>query len=134
MPLYILAGIAVLINNVIFPLIWAKGSTELATVQVWGNAVTLGTLNFAAVILAGVLGYCFAKNKRFDNPIACVVVGISSFVIMMPQALTATIGNYLVASSTTDKTAEAVKIALTDLKSRFLPAMPFPAPRSQVPS
>lgn len=27
MPLYILAGIAVLINNVIFPLIWAKGST-----------------------------------------------------------------------------------------------------------
>jgi cellobiose PTS system EIIC component len=115
MPLYILAGIAVLINNVIFPLIWAKGSTELAAVQVWGNAITLGTLNFAAVILAGVLGYCFAKNKRFDNPIACVVVGISSFVIMMPQALMATIGNYLVASSTTDKTAEAVKIALTDL-------------------
>lgn len=115
MPLYILAGIAVLINNVVFPLFWAKDSVELANVQVWGSAVTLGTLNFAAVILAGVIGYCFAKNKRFDNPIACVVVGISSFVIMMPQAITATLGDYLVATNATDKLADSVKFAVADL-------------------
>lgn len=115
MPLYILAGIAVLINNVIFPLFWASDSPQLAAVQVWGSAITAGTLNFAAVILAGVLGYCFAKNKRFDNPIACVVVGISSFVIMMPQAISATLGDYLIATNATDKTADAINVALTEL-------------------
>ena len=90
-PLYILAGIAVLINNVIFPLFWPTGSAELANAQTWGSALTLGTLNVSALILAGLIGYCLAKNKRFDNPLACVVVGISAFVIMMPQQITATL-------------------------------------------
>lgn len=90
-PLYILAGIAVLINNVVFPLFFQSGSAELANAQTWGTALTLGTLNVSALILAGLIGYCLAKNKRFDNPLACVVVGISSFVIMMPQQITATL-------------------------------------------
>lgn len=89
-PLYILAGIAVLINNVIFPAIFTDESA-LANVQTWGNAITLGTLNVSALILAGLIGYCLAQNKRFDNPLACVVVGISSFVIMMPQYITASL-------------------------------------------
>lgn len=90
-PLYILAGIAVLINNVVFPLFFQTGSAELANAQTWGAALTLGTLNVSALILAGLIGYCLAKNKRFDNPLACVVVGISAFVIMMPQQITATL-------------------------------------------
>ncbi len=114
-PLYILAGIAVLINNVVFPLFFADGSAELAAFQGWGSAVTLGTLSACSLILAGLLGYCLAVNKRFENAIACVVVGISSFIIMMPQAVTATLGNFLVATNANDKLADSMSYALTDL-------------------
>lgn len=105
-PLYILAGIAVLINNVIFPLfpLDAKG---LANLQTWGSAITLGTLNVSAIILAGLIGYCLAKNKRFDNPLACVVVAISAFVIMMPQQITATL------AANADKTAKVTGVLST---------------------
>ena len=89
-PLYILAGIAVLINNVVFPL-FPLDAAGLANLQTWGSAITLGTLNVSAIILAGLIGYSLAKNKRFDNPLACVVVAISAFVIMMPQQITATL-------------------------------------------
>ena len=41
MPIYILAGIAVLINNVAFPLFLAGDA--LAAAQYWGNAITQGT-------------------------------------------------------------------------------------------
>ncbi len=89
-PLYILAGIAVLINNVVFPL-FPLDAAGLANLQTWGSAITLGTLNVSAIILAGLIGYSLAKNKRFDNPLACVVVAISAFVIMMPQQITASL-------------------------------------------
>ena len=79
-PVFILAGIAVLINNVVFPLFLAGDA--LVSVQYWGNAITLGTISFSAILLAGLVGYCFARNKRFDDQIACVVVGIASLVIM----------------------------------------------------
>lgn len=88
-PVYILAGIAVLINNVVFPLFLVDDA--LAAVQYWGNAIIFGTLNFSAIILAGLVGYCLAKNKRFENAVACVVIGIASLVIMMPQVVTVTI-------------------------------------------
>lgn len=106
-PLYILAGIAVLVNNVIFPLIFPTGSAELANIQTWGSQLTLGTLNVSALILAGLIGYCLAKNERFDNPLACVVVGISSFVIMMPQQIAATL------VSNADKTANVTGVLST---------------------
>ena len=89
-PLYILAGIAVLINNVVFPL-FPLDAAGLANLQTWGSAITLGTLNVFAIILAGLIGYSLAKNKRFDNPLARVVVAISAFVIMMPQQITASL-------------------------------------------
>ncbi len=97
-PLYILAGIAVLVNNVIFGYIWgdtgfSPNADLLANLQTWGSALTLGTLNVSALILAGLIGYCLAKNERFDNPLACVVVGISSLVIMMPQTVTASLAS-----------------------------------------
>lgn len=95
-PLYILAGIAVLVNNVIFGYIWGETGFSpnpelLANLQTWGSALTLGTLNVSALILAGLIGYSLATNKRFDNPLACVVVGISAFVVMMPQSIAASL-------------------------------------------
>lgn len=94
MPLYILAGIAVLINNVVFAYIWGEtgfmpNAEILANAQTWGSALTLGTLNVSALILAGLIGYCLARNENFGTRLACVVVGISSLVIMMPQSIAA---------------------------------------------
>ena len=85
MPLYILAGIAVLINNVVFPLFLKD--QMLANAQYWGNALTLGTLNISAILLAGVVGYCHAHNMRYERDIACVVVAIASFFVTMPQSV-----------------------------------------------
>ncbi|WP_248921790.1 PTS sugar transporter subunit IIC [Olsenella intestinalis] len=112
-PLYILAGLAVLVSQVVMPLVLSGDA--LTTAQVWGSAITLGTLNFTAVILAGVLGYCLAANKRFDNAIACVIVGISAFVVMMPQTIVATVGNAVYATSATDKTAAALSYPIESL-------------------
>ena len=85
MPLYILAGIAVLINNVVFPLFLADDA--LTNAQYWGNALTLGTLNISAILLAGVVGYCHAHNMRYERDIACVVIAISAFFVTMPQSV-----------------------------------------------
>lgn len=116
-PLYILAGIAVLINNVVFPL-FPLDAAGLANLQTWGSAITLGTLNVSAIILAGLIGYSLAKNKRFDNPLACVVVAISAFVIMMPQQITASLA----------ATSPLLTDKITPPRSRAPFRLPTPAP------
>lgn len=85
MPLYILAGIAVLINNVVFPLFLSGDA--LANAQYWGNSLTQGTLNISAILLCGVVGYCHAHNMGFKRDIACVVVAIASLFVTMPQSV-----------------------------------------------
>ena len=83
MPLYILAGIAVLINNVVFPLFLSGDA--LANAQYWGNSLTQGTLSISAILLCGVVGYCHAHNTGFKRDIACVVVAIAALFATMPQ-------------------------------------------------
>lgn len=85
MPLYILAGIAVLINNVVFPLFLTGDA--LANAQYWGNSLTQGTLSISAILLCGVVGYCHAHNTGFKRDIACVVVAIAALFVTMPQAV-----------------------------------------------
>jgi PTS system cellobiose-specific IIC component len=82
MPLFILAGVGVLINNVVFPLI-AKGQT-LANLQVWGNLLSNGTLNIAGLALAPTIGYVLARNKDYDNPISAAIIALSSLIVTMP--------------------------------------------------
>lgn len=115
MPIYILAGIAVLINNVVFPLFLADGSAELAAAQYWGNAITQGTLSFAAILLCGVIGYCFANNKRFGNAIACLVVSICCLVIMFPQSVTTTVATLTYATSSGEVAAGVETLESADL-------------------
>lgn len=112
MPIYILAGIAVLINNVVFPLFLSGDA--LSAAQYWGNAVTLGTLSFAAILLCGVIGYCLANNKRFGNAIACLIVSICSMVIMFPQTLTTAVSNltYAVSSGDTATASQTLDASL----------------------
>ncbi len=85
MPLYILAGIAVLINNVVFPLFLSGDA--LANAQYWGNSLTQGTLSISAILLCGVVGYCHAHNTGFKRDIACVVVAIAALFVTMPQTV-----------------------------------------------
>ncbi len=85
MPIFILAGLAVLINNVIFP--WVLEGETLARCKVWGEAVINGTLNIAALLIAPMTAWSLARNKNFANPVSAVVIALSSFIIMMPMQL-----------------------------------------------
>ncbi|NIZ18742.1 PTS sugar transporter subunit IIC [Entomospira culicis] len=91
MPLFILAGLAVLINNVILP-IFLSGEI-LATVQEWGTAINNGTLNMAALGIAILIAYNLAKNRQFINPIATAVVALGSFMMILPLSLPTPIGD-----------------------------------------
>ena len=120
MPIYILAGIAVLINNVVFPLFFTGDA--LAQCAVLGQRGHPGTLNVATIVLAGIIGYCLAKNKRFENAIACVVIGIAALCIMMPQSVNsaaASIQDFteLTYKSTTDKDAEPYTVTREEVES-----------------
>lgn len=85
MPLFILAGLGVLINNVFFPIIF-KGSS-LANVQVFGNLIVNGTLNIAGLVIAPVIGYCLAQNRKYKNPLGTAIVALSSLIVVMPITL-----------------------------------------------
>ncbi|SJZ56002.1 PTS system, cellobiose-specific IIC component [Pilibacter termitis] len=81
MPMFIMAGLAVLINNVIFP--WILKGEALSKFQVFGNVITNGTLNVAALLIAPMIGYFLAKNKKFKNPISATVVATTCLILMM---------------------------------------------------
>ncbi len=85
MPLFILAGIGTLINNVVFPKI-ASGDT-LAHLQVWGTLIANGTLNIAGLMLAPVVGFILARNRNYTNPIMASIIALASLVMMMPVTL-----------------------------------------------
>lgn len=81
MPMFILAGLAVLTNNVIFP--WFLEGDQLASFQTFGNVITNGTLNVAGLLIAPMIAYYLAKNKDFDNPVSAIAVATSTLIIMM---------------------------------------------------
>lgn len=83
MPLYILAGIAVLLNNTVFT--WIFSGDALANVQYWGNALVNGTLNISGLLIAATIGYCLSVNREFDNPLSTAVVAVAGVVVMMPM-------------------------------------------------
>lgn len=81
MPMFIMAGIAVLVNNVLFP--WFLSGALLAKWQVFGTVITNGTLNIASVLIAPMIAYFLAKNKDFDNPISATAVASTCLIMMM---------------------------------------------------
>ncbi|WP_297282197.1 PTS sugar transporter subunit IIC [uncultured Anaerococcus sp.] len=85
MPLFILAGLAVLINSVIFPKILSESSLE--TAGYWANSIANATLNVSGLILCGIIGYTLSRNKGYANPYTCVMIALASLVVMMPQTL-----------------------------------------------
>lgn len=88
MPMFILAGLAVLVNNVIFP-IFLSGET-LANFQIFGNVITNGTLNIAGLLIAPMIAFSLATNKNFSSPISATSVATASLFIMMSISRLAT--------------------------------------------
>ncbi len=116
MPVFILAGIAALLNNVVFTWLWGDGglmpsADVLSAAQYWGSALSQGALSISAILLCGMVGYSLASNKRFDNPISCVVVSLAVFFIMMPQTVSASL------ASTSEFISDTV--TATDVTSAF---------------
>jgi cellobiose PTS system EIIC component len=85
MPLFIAAGLAVMINVVIFP-IFASGEV-LAWLQRFGSAMVNGSLNVSALMISLLIGYNLARNKSFNNPLAAGIVALASFLMSMPISL-----------------------------------------------
>lgn len=85
MPMYILAGLATLLNNTVFTWIF-KGDT-LAKVQYWGTTLSNATLNISGVLIAAMIGYSLAKNRHFENPIAAALISIAALIVMMPNTV-----------------------------------------------
>jgi cellobiose PTS system EIIC component len=85
MPLFILAGLAVLVNNVVFPWFW-EGEI-LTKAQYWGNTITNGTLNIAGLLIAPMIAYSLSRNRNFKSPIASASIAIATLVIMMPSTV-----------------------------------------------
>lgn len=83
MPLYILAGLAVLVNNTIFK--WFLDGSTLEAAQYWGTLITNATLNISALLIAPIIAYFLSQNKGFENPLAAAIISLSSLIIMMPK-------------------------------------------------
>lgn len=88
MPLFILAGIGVLVNNVIFP--WFISGQTLKNCQYFGTYITNGTLNIAGLLIAPTVGYCLARNKNYTNKISAAIIALATLVVMMPINIPAT--------------------------------------------
>lgn len=88
MPLYILAGVAVLLNNTIFQ--WVLSGSMLEQAQYWGNLIVNGTLNISSLMIAAVIGYCLSRNRGYDNPLAAAVISLAALIVMMPTTVMVT--------------------------------------------
>lgn len=86
MPLYILAGLAVLFNNTVFQ--WILSGPALISAQYWGNLLVNATLNISSLLVAAVIGYCLSRNRGYENPIAAALVSLATLIIMMPGSVT----------------------------------------------
>lgn len=85
MPLFILAGLAVLVNNVVFP--WFFKGEMLKNVQYWGTVITNGTLNISGLLIAPMIAYCLSRNKSYKDPLASAVISLATLIIIMPNTV-----------------------------------------------
>ncbi|WP_178196939.1 PTS sugar transporter subunit IIC [Ligilactobacillus sp. Marseille-Q7487] len=85
MPLYILAGLAVLLNNTVFT--WLFSGKTLANIQYWGVVLTNATLNISSLLIAAIVGYFLAQNRKYKNPLAAAMISLAALVAMMPNTV-----------------------------------------------
>lgn len=133
LPVFIIAGLGTMLNNTVF--MWLFKGATLAKWQVFGNAITNGTLNVAGILVAPMIGYCLAKNMNFDNPIAAAAMSLASTFIVMPQSIPATTlaGKAVKVSGAYSTLWMAPRACLVGSSSAWLPrrsSLSLPASRS----
>ncbi|KPG68501.1 PTS sugar transporter subunit IIC [Enterococcus sp. RIT-PI-f] len=84
MPAFIIAGIAVLFNNVFFP--WVFEGEMLARMQVFGNSITNGTLNIAGLLIAPMIAYFLCRNKNNPSAINATFLATTCLVVMLAMS------------------------------------------------
>lgn len=82
-PLFIMAGLAVLVNFVVLP--WAFSGDSLVVAQQFGGNITQGTLNVAGLLLCPAIAFYLAQNKGYHSPISMAISVLATYLIMMPQ-------------------------------------------------
>lgn len=91
MPLFILAGLAILINSVFLdPTGIMKNIIPAATMttwQNWGNLINNASLNIVALLFVIGLSYALAKNRGFNNVIGAIMTAFASFIALAPQTI-----------------------------------------------
>lgn len=90
-PIYVLGGLVILINNVVLPLFLSGEALE--TASIWGSTISNGTLNTMSIVVAAVLSYMYAQHKGFENKLSCAILGICSFFIIMPLTVSASLAD-----------------------------------------
>lgn len=87
-PLFIMAGLAVLINNVLFP--WIFSGKTLETAQLFGANISQGTLSIAGLLLCPAISFFLARNKKYNSPISISIAVLATYIVMMPNTVVAT--------------------------------------------
>ena len=94
MPIFILAGLAVLVNNVVFP--WIFDGDTLTQFKVWGEAIINGTLNIAALLLAPMIAWSLAPGLfNINEPVIFGLPIVFNLPLMIPFVLLPAIGIYV---------------------------------------
>lgn len=82
-PLFIIAGLAVLVNNVIFP--WVFSGDALVNAQQFGSNINNGSLNVAGLLIAPALGYFLSSTRNYKNPISIAIMVLAIYIVMLPS-------------------------------------------------
>lgn len=88
-PFLVLAGIMILINNIIIApdTGWIAGFVSADTLTTWqelGNKIINGTLNCYSLMIGALIANSLAKNRGEDNPIFSSLVTIAVIMIFLP--------------------------------------------------
>ena len=87
MPMYILAGLAVLVNNVVFTKLFSGAALE--TAQHWGSVIINGTLNISGLMIAPTIAFFMSRNRKYKNPYAAAILSLACLVVMLPATISA---------------------------------------------
>ncbi|MDO1605809.1 PTS sugar transporter subunit IIC [Lactobacillus sp. YT155] len=89
MPFMMLAGFVTLINYVILEPTGFMGKIinpkTLTTIQEIGISIANGTLNITTLLVVAAVSYHMCVNRNYSNPIAAILVSISTFVVLTPM-------------------------------------------------
>lgn len=88
-PFLVLAGLMILINNVIISPDggWIAGFVNHGTLATWqelGNKIINGSLNCYSLLIAIMIAYSLGTSRKAESPIFCSAVAVGTIFTLMP--------------------------------------------------